>query len=108
MKKRADLKARPAVSIAGPQQSDQVEGEESAQQCQHHIVLRHRGKQLCCLSYVHVVWHYEEGAPKQSEVVTQTLCKLWSAFKSHLRQMQPITVWYAASTAARTFLHTLR
>lgn len=80
----SDLKARSAVSIAGPQQSHQVEGKESAQQYQHYIVLRHSGKQLCSLSYVHVVWHYKEGAPKQSKVVTQTLCKLWGAFKSHL------------------------
>lgn len=81
-----DLRARPAVSIAGPHQSDQVEAKESTQQCQHNIVLSHSGKQLCCTRYVHVVWHHKEGAPKQSEVVAQALCTLWSAFLSHLRQ----------------------
>lgn len=100
----ADLIARPAVSIASPQQSDQVEGEESAQQCQHHVVLRHGGKQLCGLSYVHVVWHHKERAPKQGEVVTQTLCKLWSAVYSHLKQIKHIPIWYSTTTA-RTLLY---
>lgn len=81
-----DLRAWPAVSVAGPQQSDQVEAEESAEQCQHHVVLRHSGKQLCCARYVHIVRHHKEGAPEQSEVVTQTLRPLRSAFLSHLRQ----------------------
>ncbi len=91
-----DLRAWPAVSIAGPQQSDQVEAEKSAQQCQHHIVVSHGGKQLCCARYIHVVRHHKEGAPKESEVVTQTLYSLWSAFLPHLRRGQQVTVWYEA------------
>lgn len=91
-----DLRAWPAVSIAGPQQSDQVEAEERAQQCQHHIVVGHGGKQLCCARYVHVVRHHKEGAPKESEVVTQTLCSLWSTLLSHLRQTQQVIVSYWA------------
>lgn len=59
-----DLRAGPAISVAGPQQRDQIKAEESTQQCQHHKVLRHGGKQLRCLRYVHVVGHHEEGAPK--------------------------------------------
>ncbi len=83
-----DPGARPAVSIAGPQQCDQVEAEESAQQREHHIVMRHSGKQLCCARYVDIVGHHKEGAPKESEVVAQTLCSLCSAFLSHLRQRE--------------------
>lgn len=85
-----DLRAWPAVSIAGPQQCDQVEAEESAQQCQHHVVLGHGGKQLRRARYVHVVRHHEEGAPEESEVVAQTLCLVWSAFLSHLTQREHI------------------
>lgn len=85
---KTDLRACPAVSIAGPQQSDQVEAKESTQQCQHHIVLSHSGKQLCCTRYVHVIRHHKEGAPKESEMVTQTLHSLRSGFLSHLRQTQ--------------------
>lgn len=94
-----DLRAWPAVSIAGPQQSDQVQAEESAQQCQHHVVLRHGSKQLCRARYVHVVRHHNDGAPKESEVVTQTLRLLWGALLSHLRQTDHISVWYAATGA---------
>lgn len=99
-----DLRAWPAVGIARPQQSDQVEAEESAQQCQHYIVLRHRGKQLCRTRNVHLVWHHKEGAPKESEVVTQTLSQLRSAFLSHLRQRKQVTVWEVNTGASSTLL----
>lgn len=81
-----DLWAWPAVSVAGPQQSDQVEAEEGAQQSQHHEVLRHGGKQLCCASHVHVIGHHKEGAAEQGEVVAQTLRLRRCAFLSHLRR----------------------
>lgn len=84
--RQADPCACPPVSIAGPQQCHQVESEKCTQQGQHHIVLIHSGKQLCSAGYVDVVWHHKEGAPKDSEVITETLRSLRSAFFPHLRK----------------------
>lgn len=99
-----DLRACPAVGVARPQQSDQVEAEESAQKRQHHVVLGHSGKQLCSARNVHLVWHHKEGAPEESEVVTQTLSQLRSALLSHLRQRKQVTVWGVNTGASSTLL----
>lgn len=83
-----DLWPRPAVSKAGPQQSDQVDAIERAQQCQHHVVVFYGGKQLGRARYVHEVRRHKEGTPKECEMVTQTLCEFWSAFIAHLGQRE--------------------
>lgn len=76
----------PAVGVAGPDQSDQVDAKESRQQHHHHIVLGHCGEVLSCTGQVHVVGHHKEGTPEEGEVVTQTLCTFWSGLLTHLRQ----------------------
>lgn len=90
--RETDLGGCPAVSVAGPHQGEEVEAKERAQQCQHHVVLVHGGKQLCCARYVHVVRHHKEVGPEQSQVVTQAMRLPRGGLGTHLRQRDHISV----------------
>ena len=89
-KKKPHPGESPAVSIAGPQESDQVQTKEGTQQGQHHIVLRHSGEQFCRTGQVHIVGHHKERTPEQCEMVTQALGLVWSGLHSHLKQLETV------------------
>lgn len=72
------------VSMAGPDESQQISSEEGSKQCRNHVVVLHRSEVLCRAGQVHLVGHHEEGAPERGEVVAEAVRHVGFCLLTHL------------------------